>query len=46
VSSIDIGLGPRGLRICTPPATNRGQVASTCHEEWIINPTATLAKLY
>jgi hypothetical protein len=46
VSSIDTGLGPRGLRIGTPPATNWGQVASTGHEEWIINPTATLAKLY
>jgi hypothetical protein len=46
VSSIDTGAGPRGLRICTPPATNWGQVASTCPEEWIINPTATFAKLY
>jgi hypothetical protein len=46
VSSIATGSGPRGLRICTPPAPNWGQVASTCHAEWIINPTATFAKLY
>lgn len=46
VSAIDTGSGPRGLRICTPPATHWGQVASSCPEEWIINPTATFAKLY